>query len=110
MFDDFLLRAGLAGIGVALVAGPLGCFIVWRRLAYFGDTMAHSALLGVALAVLLDVDLMLGVFGIALLVAVAIRHNFEEHDEQPGDVMHDPYAEDYLEPQPHVVFLRGVRG
>lgn len=72
MLDDFLLRAGLAGIGVALVAGPLGCFIVWRRLAYFGDTMAHSALLGVALAVLLDVDLMLGVFGIALLVAVSL--------------------------------------
>ncbi len=40
---DFLLYALLAGLGVALVAGPLGCFVVWRRMAYFGDTLAHSA-------------------------------------------------------------------
>ena len=46
---DFLLYALLGGLGVALVAGPLGCFVVWRRMAYFGDTLAHSALLGVAL-------------------------------------------------------------
>ena len=48
---DFLLYALLAGLGVALVAGPLGCFVVWRRMAYFGDTLAHSALLGVSLGV-----------------------------------------------------------
>ena len=48
MLDDFFTRALVGGIGVALVAGPLGCFIVWRRMAYFGDTMAHAALLGVA--------------------------------------------------------------
>ena len=52
MFETFFTRALIAGVGVALVAGPLGCFIVWRRLAYFGDTLSHSALLGVALAVL----------------------------------------------------------
>ena len=46
---EFILFALLAGIGVAAVAGPLGCFVVWRRMAYFGDTLAHSALLGVAL-------------------------------------------------------------
>ena len=46
---DFLIYALLAGLGVALVAGPLGCFVVWRRMAYFGDTLAHSALLGVSL-------------------------------------------------------------
>ena len=50
MLDDFFTRAIVAGIGVALVAGPLGCFIIWRRLAYFGDTLSHAALLGVALA------------------------------------------------------------
>ena len=50
---DFLLYALFGGLGVALVAGPLGCFVVWRRMAYFGDTVAHSALLGVALGVLL---------------------------------------------------------
>jgi len=52
MLDDFFTRAVMGGIGVALVAGPLGCFIIWRRLAYFGDTLSHSALLGVALALL----------------------------------------------------------
>ena len=56
MLDDFFIRALVAGIGVALVAGPLGCFIIWRRLAYFGDTLSHSALLGVALALLFEVN------------------------------------------------------
>src|SRR5260370_1403091 len=57
MFDFFFVRAIVAGIGVALTAGPLGCFVVWRRMAYFGDTMAHSALLGVALSLLLQLNL-----------------------------------------------------
>ncbi len=72
MLDDFFARALIGGIGVALVAGPLGCFIVWRRMAYFGDTMAHSALLGVALALLLDLDVTLGVFAITATVAFAL--------------------------------------
>ncbi|NRG17475.1 metal ABC transporter permease [Rhizobiales bacterium] len=72
MFDDFFTRALVAGIGLALTAGPLGCFIVWRRMAYFGDTMAHSALLGVALAFLFEIDLTLGVFIVAALVSVAL--------------------------------------
>ena len=46
MFDDFFIRALVAGIGVALVTGPLGCFVIWRRLSYFGDTLAHSASIG----------------------------------------------------------------
>ncbi len=50
MLDDFLIRAALAGLGVALAAAPLGCFVVWRRMAYFGDATAHAAILGVALA------------------------------------------------------------
>lgn len=70
--DDFLFRALLAGAGVALIAGPLGCFIVWRRMAYFGDTMAHSALLGVALSVLFDVNITLGVFVVATFGALAL--------------------------------------
>ena len=72
MLDDFFTRALLAGIGVALVAGPLGCFIVWRRMAYFGDTMAHAALLGVALAFVLETNLILGVFVVGALTAVAL--------------------------------------
>lgn len=72
MLDDFFIRALVAGVGVALVAGPLGCFVVWRRLAYFGDTLAHSALLGVALAFLLSLDITLTVFAVSAFVAVAL--------------------------------------
>lgn len=72
MFDDFFTRALLAGIGIALMAGPLGCFVVWRRMAYFGDTMAHSALLGVALSFLFNLNVMIGVFAIAAMVSLAL--------------------------------------
>ncbi|KQX34787.1 hypothetical protein ASD04_15450 [Devosia sp. Root436] len=72
MFGDYFSRALIAGIGLALVAGPLGCFVVWRRMAYFGDTMAHSALLGVALSIILSMNMTLGVFAVAALVAGAL--------------------------------------
>ena len=72
MLDDFFMRALVAGIGIAMTAGPLGCFIIWRRMAYFGDTMAHSALLGVALSLLLDLNLIVSVFAIASLVAILL--------------------------------------
>ncbi len=61
MLDDFLVRAALGGIGVALAAGPLGAFVVWRRMAYFGEALANSALLGLVLGLLLDIDMLLGV-------------------------------------------------
>ena len=57
MFDDFFIRALVAGLGIALVTGPLGCFVVWRRLSYFGDTLAHSALLGVTMAYTLELNI-----------------------------------------------------
>ena len=65
--DDFLIRALLAGLGVAVVAGPYGCFVVWRRMAYFGETLAHTALFGVALGFLFEVDLIVG-----MILAVAL--------------------------------------
>ncbi len=68
--DDFLVRAFVAGIGVALVAAPLGSFVVWRRMSYFGDTMAHSALLGVALGYILGVDLYVGIIAVCGMVAL----------------------------------------
>ena len=70
--DEFIVRALLAGLGVALVAGPLGSFVVWRRMAYFGDTLSHSALLGVALGFLLDTDLTLAVVAVCLALAAAL--------------------------------------
>ena len=72
VLDDFFTRALIAGVGLALTTGPLGCFIVWRRMAYFGDTMAHSALLGVALAFLFEINLTAGVFIVATLVSIAL--------------------------------------
>ncbi|MFC5584830.1 zinc ABC transporter permease subunit ZnuB [Nitratireductor kimnyeongensis] len=72
MLDDFFIRALVAGIGLALVTGPLGCFVVWRRMAYFGDTMAHSALLGVALSLVMEINLMVGVFLVAALASLAL--------------------------------------
>lgn len=86
MFDDFFLRAILAGIGVALVAGPLGCFVVWRRLSYFGDTMAHSALLGVALAIAVDIDPLVGVIAVTIAVALALIA-FQRTDILPSDAL-----------------------
>lgn len=72
MLDDFFVRALIAGIGIAVMAGPLGCFVIWRRMAYFGDTMAHSALLGVALSLLLDLNLMVAVFIVAAAVSILL--------------------------------------
>jgi zinc transport system permease protein len=72
MFDEFFLRAVLAGVGLALTTGPLGCFIIWRRMAYFGDTISHSALLGVALSLLFQVNLTLAVFGVAAAVSILL--------------------------------------
>ncbi len=72
MLDDFFVRAMLAGIGLALTTGPLGCFVIWRRMAYFGDTMAHSALLGVALSLFFSLNLMVSVFVVAALVSLIL--------------------------------------
>ncbi|MFT6075744.1 MAG: zinc transport system permease protein [Yoonia sp.] len=73
MLDDFLVRAALAGIGTAIAAGLLGCFVVWRRMAYFGDATAHAAVLGVALALLFGTSITLGVGIVALVMAVLIH-------------------------------------
>lgn len=72
MLDDFFARAIIGGIGVAIVAGPIGCFIIWRRLAYFGDTLSHSALLGVALAFLLEINITLAVFALSIIVSFTL--------------------------------------
>ena len=70
MFDDFFIRALFAGIGVAFVTGPLGCFVIWRRLSYFGDTLAHSALLGVTIAYSLEFNIAFSVFITSSLIAL----------------------------------------
>ena len=72
MFDDFVLRALIAGAGIALIAGPLGCFVVWRRMAYFGDSLAHSALLGIALGLITGLNSNLGTVVVCSVFAVLL--------------------------------------
>ncbi len=72
LFDSFLVRAALAGLGVALAAAPLGCFVVWRRMAYFGDATAHAAILGVALSLALSMPVFAGALIMALVMGFAV--------------------------------------
>jgi zinc transport system permease protein len=72
MIDDFLIRAGLAGLGLALATGPLGSFVVWRRMAYFGDATSHAAILGVALALATNLPIAAGTLIVALSMALTV--------------------------------------
>ena len=89
---DFLLYALLGGIGVAVIAGPLGSFVVWRRMAYFGDTLAHSALLGVSVGFMLQVNLNLAVIfccvSLALLLVAMQRQRMVATDTLLGIMAH----------------------
>jgi len=72
MLDDFMTRAGLAGLGLTLATGPLGAFVVWRRMAYFGDATAHAAILGVALSLGFGISVYVGTLVVALAMAVTV--------------------------------------
>lgn len=95
MFELLLLPL-LAGLMVALVAGPLGAFTVWRGMAYFGDTLAHSALLGVAAALILDVNVQFGILfcclAIALLLLVLQNQSSMSADSILGILSHSALA------------------
>ena len=84
MFDDFFIRALIAGVGIAIIAGPLGCLVIWRRLSYFGDTLSHSALLGVTLAYAFSINITLSVFVISSIVAILLI-NLQERTKLAGD-------------------------
>ena len=86
MLDDFFIRALIAGIGVAIVTGPLGCFVIWRRLSYFGDTLAHSALLGVTIAFTLEFNIAFSVFIISSIIAL-ILIQLQKKTNLPGDAL-----------------------
>ena len=86
MLDDFFWRAILGGIGIAMVSGPLGCFIVWRRMAYFGETMAHAALLGVALSLMMNLFPIWGVFLVSVAIALAL-YGLERLDRLSSDTL-----------------------
>ena len=84
MFDDFFIRALIAGVGIAIIAGPLGCLVIWRRLSYFGDTLSHSALLGVTLAYAFSINITLSVFVISTIVAI-LSINLQKRTKLAGD-------------------------
>jgi len=108
MLDDFMTRATLAGVGVAFAAAPLGCFVVWRRMAYFGDATAHAAILGVALSLALQVSVFPGVLVVALLMAFTVTHLSKRRyamDTLLGVLAHSSLAFGLVA----VSFLSGVR-
>ena len=96
MFEDFLFRAFIAGIGLALITGPLGCFIVWRRLSYFGDTLSHSALLGVVISYALSLNLIFSVFLISATISLSLlylqKKTFLPNDALLGLLAHSVLA------------------
>ena len=77
--DEFLIRAFIGGGAIALLAGPFGCFLLWRRMAFFGDTLAHAALLGVAMGLLLSVDIRIGMIGVCGAIALLLAHGRRLH-------------------------------
>ncbi len=108
MLDDFLLRAALAGIGVAIAAAPLGCFVVWRRMAYFGDATAHAAVLGVAISLAMSVSVFAGALLVALVMALivtSLQGRGHAMDTLLGVLAHSSLALGLVA----VSFLQGVR-
>lgn len=94
--DDFILRALIAGLLLTLMTGPLGCFIVWRRLSYFGDTLAHAALLGIALSLLSGLASQISVFvvssALALILSELQRRKEYSSDSLLGLMSHSALA------------------
>ncbi|BAP13013.1 MAG: hypothetical protein AOY29_03765 [Alcanivorax borkumensis] len=83
---ELLLPPLLAGLAVALVSGPMGAFVVWRRMAFFGDTLAHGALLGAALALALDISLYVAVVAVCLGLAAALS-GLQRQRQLAGDTL-----------------------
>ena len=67
--DPLFLRPLAAGIALAVLGAPLGCLVVWRRVAFFGETLAHVALPGIAVALLLGLPPFAGALTAALITA-----------------------------------------
>ena len=108
LLGDFMVRATLAGIGVALAAAPLGAFVVWRRMAYFGDATAHAAMLGVALSLGFGLSIFAGAVAVALAMALtvsALTARGHAADATLGVLAHSALAVGLVA----VSFLSGVR-
>ena len=86
MFDDFLIRALTGGLLIAVLAAPLGCVVVWRQLSYFGDTLSHAALLGVAIGTVFSFSVSLAVLLVCIAVAVVL-FALRRHGDLAGDAI-----------------------
>jgi len=86
MFDDFFIRALVAGLGIALVTGPLGCFVIWRRLSFFAGSLAHSSLLGVTLAFSFDINISFSVLLISSALALILL-KLQKSTKLPNDAL-----------------------
>jgi len=86
MLNDFFIRALIAGIGIALVTGPCGCFIIWRRFSFFAGTLAHSALLGVTMAVFFEINIAFAVFLISASLAIILLQ-LQKKTKLPNDAL-----------------------
>ena len=90
--DDFIYRAIVASIGVSIIAGSLGCFVIWKRLSYFSDSISHSALLGVALGLVTGLGINLGLVIVgglfATLIVVLQQKDFWSNDAVLGIFSH----------------------
>ena len=90
--EDFFLRAILGGLGFAIAAGPVGCFVVWRRMAYLGEAIAHAILLGIALGFLLEIQPVITVlvtcFLFAYLLARIEQDRMISNDALLGSISH----------------------
>lgn len=107
IWDAFMMRAALAGVGLALACAPLGCFVVWRRMAYYGDATSHAALLGVALSLALSLPMLPAIVAVSLAMAAAVGALGTRHsaDTALGVLAHSALAAGLVA----VSFVQGVR-
>ncbi len=105
---ELLLPGWLVGVLLAIASGPLGSFVIWRRMAYFGDTLAHSSLLGVAFGLLLDISPFYAMTGITLIMALILLI-LERRPQLPMDTLLSIMAQSALSLSLVVVSLMAVR-
>ena len=90
--EDFILRAILAAIGISIIAGSLGCFVIWKRMSYFSESISHSALLGVSLGIASGLGIHFGLVLVgtlfALLIVVLQERKFLSNDAILGIFSH----------------------
>ncbi len=93
---NFLLRALFAGILLAIISGVMGCFVVWRRMAYFSDSVAHSALLGVVIGIAVGINVTFGTLlvgmGFACLLLWLQHSKLLTNDSALGILAHGALA------------------